>query len=164
MAMTPEEKKTARYWAQRRWRESHAEKHREDTKRWAKAHPENGRARSRKYRETHLEQARSAESKWRKANLEKIRAWNRKYLYGVMPKVYEQMLVEQRGVCAICGGNRGKHELGVDHNHISGDVRGLLCKKCNLAVGYMDDNPEWLRSAANYLEETSRNTSLTPDT
>lgn len=42
----------------------------------------------------------------------------------------------------------------VDHCHETGVVRGLLCHNCNFAIGYMKDNPQRLRAAANYLEVT----------
>lgn len=73
-----------------------------------------------------------------------------------------EMDEEQGGRCAICGQvcSTGK-SLSVDHDHkccpgttSCGDcVRGLLCSLCNRALGLMRDNPQFLRSAANYLEK-----------
>ena len=68
-----------------------------------------------------------------------------------------RMMEEQAGACAICGAEEtlsrsGKvQSLAVDHSHETGQVRGLLCAKCNLALGLMDDNPEILRAALEYL-------------
>lgn len=52
-------------------------------------------------------------------------------------------------VCAICGTTE---QLVGDHDHKTGRPRGILCRKCNLALGNMDDNPARLRAAALYLE------------
>ena len=73
--------------------------------------------------------------------------------YGISMLEYEQMLADQDGVCAICGGtNADGRDLFVDHNHQTGAVRGLLCNPCNRSLGLMKDNPATLRAAANYLE------------
>jgi hypothetical protein len=67
----------------------------------------------------------------------------------------------QAGVCAICDlperatRNGVPKRLAVDHDHATGAVRALLCSRCNLAIGYMEDCPARLRAAADYLETTS---------
>lgn len=54
----------------------------------------------------------------------------------------------QSGVCAIC---KSKSKLNIDHDHITGKVRGLLCTGCNIVLGYAKDSSEILNSAASYL-------------
>jgi len=71
--------------------------------------------------------------------------------YGITIDIYDSMLKNQNGVCKICG-KKDKRLLSVDHDHKTGKVRGLLCNKCNFALGYADDNPERLRDMARYLE------------
>ena len=72
---------------------------------------------------------------------------------------YEMMLDAQGGVCAICKQPEKQKRnnvikfLGVDHNHISGKIRGILCADCNLGLGKFKDNPEMLRRALAYLEK-----------
>ena len=78
-------------------------------------------------------------------------------VYGITLACYERMLVEQKGVCAICGhiqswNRREGDVLVVDHDHDSGRVRGLLCHACNQTLGLMRDDPQTLRRAAAYLE------------
>lgn len=63
------------------------------------------------------------------------------------------MLDGQTG-CAICGQPFVKTPQA-DHDHATGQVRGLLCGNCNSGLGLLQDNPELLRAAANYLEESS---------
>lgn len=63
------------------------------------------------------------------------------------------MLEEQGGVCALCAKPEAGRSLAIDHNHITGEVRRLLCNNCNRGIGHMQDNPDLLRRAAAYLEE-----------
>ncbi len=63
------------------------------------------------------------------------------------------MFVEQGGGCAICGGlNNDGRGLHVDHNHNGGEVRGLLCYKCNLLLGLCNEDLTLLQKAVIYLE------------
>jgi hypothetical protein len=71
--------------------------------------------------------------------------------YGVTPAMYDIMLEKQGGVCPICGNLPGKRALAVDHDHRTGEVRGLLCKECNNGLGHFKDNPEFLKKAIDYL-------------
>lgn len=79
--------------------------------------------------------------------------------YNLSIEQYINMFKEQNGVCKICGRPpRGKHRvnetlyLNVDHDHKTGEVRGLLCSQCNTALGLLEDNPQYLRNAADYLD------------
>jgi hypothetical protein len=87
-------------------------------------------------------------------------AYYLKKLYGITVEIYEQMVVDQRGVCAICGsaptGKRNFTKLHVDHDHVTSRVRGLLCGRCNLAIGMLADNQEHLFKALEYLEKWSK--------
>jgi hypothetical protein len=64
---------------------------------------------------------------------------------------YDEMLKNQDGHCAICGNGQGKRRLAVDHNHITGVVRGLLCSNCNVGIGSFKENTENLKRAIEYL-------------
>jgi len=75
--------------------------------------------------------------------------------YGITRDEYEAMVARQGGRCAICHENprpvRGCIRLHVDHDHVTGKVRGLLCQLCNLALGKFRDDPRRLMSAIHYL-------------
>jgi hypothetical protein len=76
--------------------------------------------------------------------------------YGITLEDYERMMVEQGGGCAICGltENQWKNaptKLCVDHDHDSGLVRGLLCRRCNVGLGALGDSEEGLERALAYL-------------
>lgn len=72
---------------------------------------------------------------------------------------YDRMLAEQGGRCAICGADRpGAGRTGrwpVDHDHVTGRVRGLLCHPCNRAIGLLRDLPEVADAVAAYLRRFS---------
>lgn len=72
--------------------------------------------------------------------------------YGLTKESFMELFLRQRGVCAICG-RKSRRELAIDHCHRKGTVRGLLCGKCNTALGQFNDDPELLRSAIAYLEK-----------
>lgn len=82
--------------------------------------------------------------------------------YGVAIAEIERMKAEQCGLCAICGDfPLGHHkELFVDHDHKTGWIRGLLCERCNFALGRFRDDPRILLNAVAYLERASLRRSL----
>jgi hypothetical protein len=73
--------------------------------------------------------------------------------YGLSVRDWAKMYLEQNSRCAACGDfllfDKSTH---IDHDHVSGKVRGLLCHVCNLAIGLAKDSPEKLRGMADYLE------------
>lgn len=81
--------------------------------------------------------------------------------YGITREEYENLVEEQKNVCRICGNpetstrNGNVRLLAVDHNHTTGKVRGLLCSRCNVGLGYFKDDPELLEKAIEYIRESS---------
>lgn len=75
--------------------------------------------------------------------------------YGIGFDEYNSMFDEQRGCCAIC--DTHQNEIGkplyVDHDHETGEVRGLLCMKCNAGLGLFNDEIESVESAIKYLKK-----------
>lgn len=82
-----------------------------------------------------------------------------KVTYGITPEQYAEFLEKQNGKCAICfakkPGGRTKMFF-IDHCHTHGNVRGLLCMRCNTGLGLFLDNPKFLWNAISYLKENSR--------
>lgn len=80
-----------------------------------------------------------------------------KSTHGISLRQYQEMLESQNGVCAICGNNETVKQQGipqplsVDHCHETGKVRGLLCSRCNAAIGLLREDLDILASAASYL-------------
>lgn len=75
--------------------------------------------------------------------------------YGMSRAIFEEMLAEQGHQCAICHTkDPGRLKIfAVDHNHVTNAIRGLLCERCNRALGLFRDDPEVLRQGAAYLEQ-----------
>ncbi len=93
---------------------------------------------------------RAAETRRKYARLPTSRATLRKF--GLTDLDYNKLLAAQNGLCAICHKRPGKKRLAVDHCHKTGRVRGLLCTRCNIAIGCLMDSPDLARAAAEYLE------------
>jgi hypothetical protein len=91
---------------------------------------------------------------WQKSNPTKRRNSRLLYQYGLTIEDYNKLLNLQNGLCAICGTeNPLPHcNFTVDHNHTTGNIRGLLCHKCNKAIGLLQDSHEICLAAAKYLE------------
>lgn len=96
--------------------------------------------------------------KWRSENREHYNATARKHhkkhyqkfrlqRYDLVPEQHQQMLQEQKEVCAICGEPpKGKRPLAVDHCHSTGKVRGLLCYGCNRLIVALDNHPLYTKT------------------
>lgn len=74
--------------------------------------------------------------------------------YGITIEEYERLVVIQNGRCLICC---KAQKLGVDHDHRTGEIRGLLCRSCNQGIGIFEDSPTLLFNAIAYLEKNMSN-------
>jgi hypothetical protein len=125
--------------------------------------------RAAKYRENprpYIERA----LKWQRENKERYEQRQREYVqsgkksvasrksylkrtYGITVEQYDTLLAAQSGLCAICGSaGRDDISLHVDHDHATGAIRGLLCFRCNNALGDFDDDSARFYAAAEYLD------------
>lgn len=90
--------------------------------------------------------------RWRQRDPERARAHLLKYRYGITMEEYSRLLAEQGGCCAICKGTPGHRRLDVDHDHVTGKVRGLLCHMCNTGIAKFRDNIVLLEATITYLK------------
>lgn len=93
---------------------------------------------------------------WRKANPEYFLRRDLKRLYRISLEEYGALLRRQNNVCACCGSNEpgGRYDndrFHVDHDHVTGAVRGLLCHKCNTGIGLLGDSTDGVMKALMYL-------------
>ena len=107
--------------------------------------------------------------RWQQANADRLNAYRRarrsepavkqaeraghlRRKYGITVEQYEEMLASQGGCCAICRREpRPDISLHLDHDHQSGQLRGILCFRCNNALGDFDDDPTLIGAALAYL-------------
>lgn len=88
------------------------------------------------------------------------RAWSLQHKYGLTLDAYAALLAKQGGGCAICQATIGEvkrnRRLFVDHDHQTGEVRGLLCGRCNTAIAYLRDHPQYAHALLGYLMRWTR--------
>lgn len=78
-----------------------------------------------------------------------------KYDFGITLEQYNQMIANQRGVCAICKKPFSDKTPHVDHCHKTGKIRGIVHPRCNLLLGMAGDDVELLQQCIIYLKETA---------
>ncbi len=139
---------------------------------------EEQRERMAKWRSENAEQIAAYQTVWKEENREHLLGYAREYnstyyhqehavaarhvqrvgKYGLTPDQFNQMWSEQNGLCLICEhpmeprgrSNKSSH---IDHNHETGEVRGILCRGCNHGLGNFGDDPAVLQAAVYYLLE-----------
>lgn len=140
-----EERKAMRAASARRWREKNKERLRLEHQARRAKDPERNRAIKQKYRESNKDKL---------ANYELVKKYN------ITLEQYNEMLALQNGVCDICKEpETRRHQngtlcrLAVDHDHNTGKVRGLLCWRCNSAMGSFEIRNVPILNIENYLEK-----------
>lgn len=131
----------------------------ERTREWRAANPERRNANARRYAADNADK-RNARRRTQNATPEgkaALREYHLKRSYGIGADEYAAMLEAQGGVCAACGEPettvvKGKlRALAVDHCHRTGEVRALLCYRCNVTLGWTRDDPGRLLDLVEYL-------------
>src|ERR1700687_3476995 len=110
------------------------------------------------YRASHKEAIKASRKRFHAAHPDRVAQYMRTTRYGLTQKAYDEMRVSQLWGCAICGVNEevsgGPHsKLNIDHDHETGEVRGLLCKSCNIGLGYFEKSKGLLWRALIYAEK-----------
>jgi hypothetical protein len=98
-------------------------------------------------------------ARWRAADRDRERGYKFKHRYGISYQEYERLSAQQNDVCAICRKpESARHNSGairrlcVDHDHKTGEIRGLLCLRCNRVLGLMYDDGQLLGDMIAYLK------------
>lgn len=136
---------------------------------WRKDNNEKSRGGAKKQREKHPHRAKEWKEKnpvydreWKAKNQDKLMSNRLKNKYGITSEQYDQMVVDQGGRCAVCLeiplGRKGHSKLNVDHDHLSGVVRGLLCGKCNMALGLLRENTDIMLNLVAYTQKHVKET------
>lgn len=121
---------------------------------YRKKHIEKARAYDIVYKKENSKVIKNKRPGYREKNAEKIKqqVWKNKLKsrYGLSPTEFYLLVGSQEEKCAICG---EKVKLHIDHNHKTGEVRGLLCGNCNRGLGLFKDDTRRLSSAIKYLKK-----------
>ncbi len=93
---------------------------------------------------------------WKKRNPEQSRHQNLKRRvkkFGLTTEIFYKIHEAQKGLCEVCGCYPFRALLTMDHDHDTGEFRGLICEGCNSSMGHAKDDPKLLRELALYLEK-----------
>jgi hypothetical protein len=101
------------------------------------------------HREEYIERA--ARNKVTPTGVIADKNWRLRKRYGLSVEEVQSMYESQHGRCAICFTEIMGRNRHIDHDHLTGKVRGILCQKCNMGLGSFDDNQIKLQAAINYL-------------
>jgi len=129
---------------------AHREERHAYNKLWRALHPDYGRD----YGTAHREKIAARSKAYRAARRKEHAAYARARTHKISVDEYDAMLTKQGGSCAICRkaewNSKGPN---IDHDHKTGKVRGILCYKCNTALGMAEDDPNIIRAMLGYLDE-----------
>ena len=152
----------------RRWNAENGQTARERKRAHYRKNAARLKAKRNAYYAANKEKSLACSSRWRANNALKVTEYFKDYYrktkdkyrdmtlrrrFGITLGEYGDKLERQGGACAICGRRAGKRALAVDHDHATGNVRGILCHYCNTALGKANDDPALLRKMAEYLEK-----------
>lgn len=116
------------------------------------------RAANARYQKRHPEKVNAMHRAYKAKNSQKVRDYGRRFEYlhdfGITIEDYNKMFDEQKGYCAICQRHQStfKRRLAIDHDHLTGKVRGLLCDPCNRGMGMLKEHN--LQRAITYLNKS----------
>jgi hypothetical protein len=117
------------------------------------AHRQERLAHVKTYRDAHREETLARHKAYYHAHREERSSSELILNYGISKADRDMLLFAQNGTCAICGkDNWGKNSPHVDHDHVTGKIRGILCARCNVALGMIGDDPKVAQSIITYLE------------
>lgn len=123
------------------------EKRRAYQKEYALKHKE----RLKKYRSDNKERISQRHNEWVKKNQAKVSEYQRAWRYGLTVDEMRTLLEDAGDTCQICLRSFDENKA-IDHCHTTGKVRGVICNKCNFAIGLIEENTDTLKRAIKYLD------------
>ena len=152
--LTTEQKAYAAEYA-KKLRKNNPEKAKESSKKTRENNREKIRERQRIWLENNQEKHNENAKVWYSDNKERARNNYLIRMFGITLDEYNIILANQDNKCAICGDDNGGsvRRFSVDHDHENGNVRGLLCRGCNVGIGNLKDDVEILEKAIEYIRK-----------
>lgn len=141
----------------RAWKQKNKEKVQQKQKEWYENNKEIILKKSREYYKEHRQELIEKTKKWVEDNPEKRRAYQKQYFlrrnFNLTEEEYNNLLNKQNNKCSICGVDLflDKTKAVIDHDHTTGELRGILCTNCNIGLGHFKDNCANLLHAVDYL-------------
>jgi hypothetical protein len=148
----------------KKWRDSNLEKAREVGRNSYAKNPEQNKTRaSTWYRDNHARQLEYM-ARRRKTNPRGVLSAKLKATFGITLEQYEAISEKQNHCCAICGTPQAeqRRKMAVDHDHVTDEVRALLCGNCNVGLGNFKDSEQILTKAIKYLYDHRTNKTSNP--
>ena len=149
--MTSKEKKKKNAENMRNWRKKNPEKVRESNAKNHKKYQEKILAHKKMLYDNDPLTYQERSLKWYYNHRDKQKA-QRIAKYGLSLIEYNQLL-ENTKICPICNDSFNKNPPVVDHDHISGKIRGIICRMCNSGLGFFRENIDLLLNAIEYLRK-----------
>jgi hypothetical protein len=140
--------------------EANKEKYKAKNKAWREANPERYKAATQKHNAKNRDKMKARSAEWYRQNKTKAAATarrNKLKRYGITPEQKAAILRRQEHQCPICERFLAEsNRPAVDHSHATGAVRGVLCSRCNAALGLLEDSVANLERAIEYLSMRAR--------
>lgn len=136
------------------WNKNNRDKCAQYEQRYSAANPNKLREKNRQWRAKNPERAKELRRNWYRNNPEKARDMDLRGTYGISLQQWNEMFEAQGRCCAVCErSDPGKQGWHTDHDHETGQVRGILCYKCNPGLGMFGDDVGRLQRAIDYLSK-----------
>ena len=169
--MTKHEKKEYK----RKYNEKNKDRIKENNRLYRLANAENLKIQAKEYRKNNSEKVKKYYEQNKDKRSKNVKNWRIKYKnklkdkslkkrYNLRLDEYNVLYIQQNGLCAICHKPETKINyiskvpdlLAVDHNHKTGQIRGLLCSRCNRYLGIFEENPEMMNEFNLYLQKYNK--------
>lgn len=142
--------------------ESRTKRNNERSSEWQRANPDRRNGAAKRWRDNNTDAAREAsrksQEKRRRETPETVKREKVRSKYRLSDRQLDELYMRSGGLCEACGielTEGGRHKACIDHDHDTGIVRGLLCTRCNTALGMLDDSPKRLMALLRYLQQLS---------
>ena len=148
--MTKEERKIY----SKEYYQKNKEKNLKQSKDYTKSHKDFFINYAKKYYKDNYEHFKLYRKEYYIKNEDKLRDIRFKKTYGITLKEYNDLFLKQNGKCLICEKHQDEFDksLFIDHDHKNGNIRGLLCYRCNLGISLFNDDKKLLERAIMYLK------------